>query len=81
MDYKLALTFFLVAWYITNNEYSKQTLEYIYDKFRHPIPSFLIEVVSCFKCLSFFLILFSTFDVTLALGGAFIANIYGNYYE
>ena len=76
---QLAALSFLIAWYILNNEYLKFSIDFLYDKYRNPIASFFLEHLACFKCFSFWMTLFVTFDIFSALAVSFIAHLYDTY--
>lgn len=64
---------FLLAWVITRFEPIQIVLELIPDNL---VFNLLKLLVSCLKCVSFWLVLIFTYDIFLASGMAFIAFWY-----
>lgn len=69
----LMIKLFLLAWVITRFEPIQIVLELIPDNL---VFNLLKLLVSCLKCVSFWLVLIFTYDIFLASGMAFIAFWY-----
>jgi hypothetical protein len=80
MDMSIVFGFFL-AWFITNNDYTRFALEWLYAKSNHPITDAAMEHLSCMKCLTFWITLLHTQSLLFALIASFIAYIYAAYIE
>lgn len=69
----VALKVFLVAWFLTENDYIQEKFERIYD-FKYF--ELVGDIITCFKCLTFWLTLICTLDVFLSIFMALIASTY-----
>jgi len=78
-----AVSLFLVIWLITHqhlyNSFMEWCFDYLYEISSNKYYLLIIDkldiLLGCPKCLSFWIILFMTWNPILALGGAFIASL------
>lgn len=70
---ELAVKTFLVAWFIIHFE----PIELLVRQ----LPTWLTDILLCFKCLSFWMVFFITFDFYYAIAGSIIATIYMRYVD
>lgn len=80
MDITITLGFFL-AWFITNNEYTRFCLDWTYNKSKWKVTDAVLEHLSCMKCLTFWITIAHTQSILAALISSFIAHIYVTYIE
>lgn len=73
---EIAIKTFLAAWFITNFEPITEHTKGLYAKYYNSYLRIGFEILTCFKCLSFWLILVTTFDPFYAVAGSFLATIY-----
>jgi hypothetical protein len=73
---EVAISTFLAAWFITNFEPITQHTEGLYSKYFNSPIRIGFEILTCFKCLSFWLVLIITWNPLYALGASFIASTY-----
>jgi hypothetical protein len=78
---ELAIRLFLSAWFITNFEPIKDHLKTLYARFFGTWLQVGFEILTCFKCLSFWLVFIGTFDPFYAIAAAFVATIYTDVVE
>lgn len=71
----LLIKIFLMTWFITNNDYIQENLTKLVDKYNNVFTVMLFEIVSCHKCLSFWVVLGFTFNIYIALAVSFIAYL------
>jgi hypothetical protein len=70
---EVAIKIILVSWFLTENDYIQEKFERIYDlKYLELIG----DIITCFKCLTFWLTLICTLDIFLSIFMALIASIY-----
>jgi hypothetical protein len=74
----VALTVFLIAWFITHFEPIRDRLERLYLIKRLEK---VIDIVTCFKCLSFWSVLIVTWNVYYAIFASLIAYLYDSITE
>ena len=70
---KIMISIWLLSWFITRFEPLQMTLELLPNKLIYNLFKLLI---SCLKCVSFWITLFYTGDIILASGIAFISFWY-----
>jgi len=73
-----ALKVFLIAWFITHFEAIRDRLERLYSIKRLEM---LVDIVTCFKCLSFWSVLIITWNVYYAIFASLIAYLYDSITE
>jgi hypothetical protein len=73
-----ALKVFLIAWFVTHFEPIRDRLERLYLIKRLEK---VIDIVTCFKCLSFWSILIVTWNVYYAIFASLIAYLYDSIAE
>ena len=74
----VALKVFLIAWFITHFEPIRDRLERLYLIKRLEK---VIDIVTCFKCLSFWSVLIVTWNVYYAIFVSLIAYLYDSITE
>lgn len=74
LEFKLLL----IAWFVTHFEPVQELLQKLYLINRIEK---LVDVITCFKCLSFWLVLIGTWDVFLAIVASLIAHLYDSITE
>lgn len=62
---------FLASWLWTYHDY----IQYFVLR----LPTFISDLLSCFKCVSFWVVLIGTFDIWNAITCAIIATIYDRF--
>jgi hypothetical protein len=70
---------FLISWYILENDYTRLALEILYEKSKWTVIDFILEHMTCFKCLSFWMTLALSQSLLFALIASFTAYIYDAY--
>lgn len=80
MDLSITFGFFL-AWFITNNDYTRLFLEWLYTVSPYKVTDAIMEHASCMKCLTFWITLVHTQSLLFAIIASFIAYLYGSYIE
>ena len=78
---ELAIRLFLLAWFFTHFEPIKDQITDLYSKYFGTWLQQGFEILSCFRCLSFWIVLIGTFDPFYAVGASFIATIYQDVIE
>ena len=78
---ELAIKLFLCSWFITHFEPIKEHLDNLYQKYWGTWIGVGFDILTCFKCLSFWLIFLFTLDPFYAMAGSFLANIYTDVVE
>jgi hypothetical protein len=73
---ELAIKVFLSAWFITNFEPITEHTRELYAKYFNTPYEIGFQILTCFKCLSFWLVLAFTFDPFYAVGASFLASLY-----
>ena len=75
---------YLIVWFITHIEIYTKFIDWVFDKliphfWKSPLLTWLLNqayiLAGCPKCLSFWAILFMTWNPILAIGVAYIANL------
>jgi hypothetical protein len=74
----VALKVFLIAWFITHFEPIRDRLERLYLIKRLEK---VLDIVTCFKCLSFWSVLIVTWNVYYAIFASLIAYLYDSIAE
>jgi hypothetical protein len=74
----LSIKVFLIAWFITHFEPIRDRLERLYLIKRLEK---VIDIVTCFKCLSFWSVLIVTWNVYYAIFASLIAYLYDSITE
>ena len=74
----VAFKVFLIAWFITHFEAIRDRLERLYSIKRLDK---VIDIVTCFKCLSFWSVLIITWNVYYAIFASLIAYLYDSITE
>ncbi len=74
----VALKIFLIAWFITHFEPIRDRLERLYLIKRLEK---VIDIVTCFKCLSFWSVLIVTWNVYYAIFASLMAYLYDSITE
>jgi hypothetical protein len=74
----LAFKVFLVAWLITHFEPLQERIERLYLIKRLEM---LVDILTCFKCLSFWSVLIVTWDVYFAIFASLTAYLYDSITE
>jgi hypothetical protein len=74
---ELSIKLFAIAWFVTNFELLQDFLEALYGK--HFIFDQFLNVATCFKCLTFWLVLIGTFNPFYAIFAAMTAVLYDRF--
>lgn len=74
----LATKVFLIAWFITHFEPLQERIERLYLIKRLEL---LVDVLTCFECLSFWSVLIITWNVYYAIFASLIAYLYDSISE
>jgi len=67
---------FLICWLVTHLEPLQKKIDLILNKIENDYLYILIDVLTCFKCLSFWSILILTQNIWTAIFYSLIANLY-----
>jgi hypothetical protein len=73
---ELAIKVFLSAWFITNFEPITKHTHELYARYFNTPYEIGFQILTCFKCLSFWLVLAFAFDPFYAVGASFLASFY-----
>ena len=72
----VTLKVFLICWLVTHFEPLQRKIDLILNKIENDYLYILIDVLTCFKCLSFWSILIFTQNIYIAIFASLTANLY-----
>jgi hypothetical protein len=71
----LGAKIFLVTWFITSFEPLQLLADVLYKRSRYIVTDFILEVFTCWKCLSLWAVLILTQDVFISLFFSLVAYV------